>query len=81
VARPALAALAVVQFRLVWNDFLLPMVVMRGDEYMTLPLRLASMGEPGQMAATGLISILLPLALFVAFHKKFMETLAVGMKS
>jgi len=81
VARPALAALAVVQFRLVWNDFLLPMVVMRNDEYMTLPLRLASMGEPGQMAATGLISILLPLALFIAFHKKFMETLAVGMKS
>jgi len=54
---------------------------MRNDEYMTLPLRLASMGEPGQMAATGLISILLPLALFIAFHKKFMETLAVGMKS
>ncbi|MBN1959897.1 MAG: acyltransferase family protein [Deltaproteobacteria bacterium] len=79
LARPALAALAIIQFRFAWNDFLMPMIVLRDDNMFTLPLKIGLIGDPGALAATSFIALVIPLALFIKFHRKFMETLASGL--
>lgn len=82
MARPALAALAIIQFRLVWNDYLMPAVVLGKMDTTTLTVSLYQMvfagpaggpGVAGAWLATGFISIVIPLLLFIRFHKQFIE--------
>ncbi len=81
MARPALAALAIIQFRLAWNDFLLPAVVLRDMNRTTLPILLYFMGGSGPGLATGFIAIMIPLSLFIKFHRQFIEGFTGGLKS
>jgi ABC-type glycerol-3-phosphate transport system permease component/peptidoglycan/LPS O-acetylase OafA/YrhL len=81
LSRPALAALAIIQFRLMWNDFLMPMIVMRDPKFFTLPLNMVFITESGPALAAGFITIIIPLALFMKFHRQFIENLTSGLKS
>lgn len=78
ILRPALAALAIIQFRIVWNDFLYPIIIMRDDSMQTLPVKILFIDNAGAVLATGFISIAIPLLLFVKFHRQFTEGLIDG---
>lgn len=79
LARPALAALAIIQFRIVWNDFLNPVIIMRDEKLMTLPVRILLINDTGSVLAAGFISIIIPLILFLKFHRQFTEGLTEGL--
>ena len=81
LARPALAALAIIQFRLVWNDFLIPMIVMRDESLFTLPVKLMFINSDGAVAATGFVTIIIPMVLFIKFHRQFIDNLSVGVRN
>jgi ABC-type glycerol-3-phosphate transport system permease component len=85
VLLPAFAALGIMQFVNVWNDFMIPMLVLRENDLFTLPLMLSYMrGDPSRGANIGalmLASALSVLPLLVAFlsaSKFFMSGLTAG---
>jgi ABC-type glycerol-3-phosphate transport system permease component len=85
VLLPAFAALGIMQFVNVWNDFMIPMLVLRENDLFTLPLMLSYMrGDPSRGANVGalmLASALSVLPLLVAFlsaSKFFMSGLTAG---
>jgi ABC-type glycerol-3-phosphate transport system permease component len=82
---PAFAALGIMQFVNVWNDFMIPMLVLRENDLFTLPLMLSYMrGDPSRGANVGalmLASALSVLPLLIAFlcaSKFFMSGLTAG---
>jgi multiple sugar transport system permease protein len=83
LARPPLAALAILAFLNSWNEFLEPLVFLRSSELWTLPLALASFTNPYdgipiwnlQMAATT-ISVLPVLAVFFVAQRQFVQGIA-----
>jgi ABC-type glycerol-3-phosphate transport system permease component len=86
LAKPALATLAIYQFRAVWNDFLIPMIVLRTKTLHTLPIKLQFMDSQNYnvpfdaIMATSLIAVLIPVIFFFAFQKQFIEGLSGGLK-
>lgn len=85
-ARPALAALAIVQFRLIWNDFLIPMIVLRSENLFTLPIKIQLMDSQNfnkpydVIIASGFITAAIPLVFFLIFQRQFIEGLSGGVK-
>jgi ABC-type glycerol-3-phosphate transport system permease component len=85
-ARPALAALAIIQFRLIWNDFLIPMIVLRDEHLFTLPIKIQLMdsqnfNKPYDLLITsGFITALIPMIFFLVFQRQFIEGLTGGVK-
>lgn len=85
-ARPALAALAIVQFRLIWNDFLVPMIVLRDENLFTLPIKIQLMDSQNfnkpydVIIASGFITALIPLIFFLVFQRQFIEGLTGSLK-
>lgn len=85
-ARPALAALAIVQFRLIWNDFLIPMIVLRDENLFTLPIKIQLMDSQNfdkpydVIIASGFITAAIPLIFFLIFQRQFIEGLSGGVK-
>ena len=87
LARPALAALAVLTFLGSWNSYLWPLTVLRTREYMTLPVGLATIvggittgSEPpigATMAAATLITIPIILV-FVSVQKQYIAGLTAA---
>jgi multiple sugar transport system permease protein len=86
LSRPALAALAIVQFRGIWNDFLFPMIILRSDSLYTLPIRIQVMDSQNfnkpyeAIISAGFITALVPMVFFLLFQKQFIEGLAGGIK-
>ena len=80
LSRPALAALSIIQFRIVWNDFINPVIIMRDEALFTLPVKILFINDTGAVLATGFISILIPLLLFLKFHRQFTEGLTEGIR-
>lgn len=86
LAKPALAAMAILQFRGIWNDFLMPMIVLRSEELYTLPIKLQVMASTNinipydAMMATSFITALIPVIFFILFQRYFVEGIAGGMK-
>jgi ABC-type glycerol-3-phosphate transport system permease component len=86
LSKPALASLAIIQFREVWNDFLIPMVVLRNGNLFTLPIKLQLMDSQtfnkpyDAIISTGFITALIPVLAFLIFQKQFIEGLAGGIK-
>jgi multiple sugar transport system permease protein len=87
LARPALAAQAVLTFLGAWNSFLWPLSVLRAQTAMTLPVGMASMiggvtagSEPpigASMAAATLVTIPVIL-IFVAVQKQYIAGLTAA---
>ncbi len=86
LSRPALAALAIIQFRQIWNDFLYPMIILRSDRLFTLPVRIQMMDSQNfnkpydAIITTGFITALVPMVFFLLFQRHFIEGLAGGIK-
>src|SRR5258707_7231588 len=87
LARPALAALAVLTFLGSWNSYLWPLAVLRTRENMTLPVGVASMigsvtagSEPpvgATMAAASLVTIPIILV-FISVQKQYVAGLTAA---
>ncbi len=86
LSKPALAALAIIQFRLIWNDFLNPILILKDEALFTLPIRLQAMDSTNinvpydAIMATGLITALIPITFFLLFQRQFIEGLTGGVK-
>ncbi|MBN1524102.1 MAG: carbohydrate ABC transporter permease [Spirochaetales bacterium] len=86
LARPAIAAMAIIQFRLVWNDFLYPMLILKTQEFFTLPIIIKFMDSKNidkpydVIVATGFIAVSVPLIFFLIFQRQFIEGLTGGLK-
>jgi ABC-type glycerol-3-phosphate transport system permease component len=87
LARPALAAQAVLTFLGTWNSFLWPLSVLRTAENMTLPVGMASMigsvtagSEPpigASMAAATLVTIPI-IVVFLSVQKQYIAGLTAA---
>jgi len=87
LARPALAALAVLTFLGSWNSYLWPLTVLRNPQNMTLPIGIASMiggvtagSEPpwgATMAAATLVTIPI-IIVFVSVQKQYVAGLTAA---
>jgi ABC-type glycerol-3-phosphate transport system permease component len=87
LCKPALSALAIITFMNVWNDYFWPLVAISDERLMTLPLGLATFQdhyyiEYGKLFALSFVVILPVLAVFIAFQKHFIRSVALsGMKA
>lgn len=87
LARPALAAQAVLTFLGSWNSFLWPLAVLHNRDYLTLPVGMANMigsvtagSEPpvgASMAAATLVSIPV-IIVFIAVQKQYVAGLTAA---
>ena len=66
-----------------WNDFLWPMVVLQGNESLTVPVALSTLtnnpafASPwGAVMAVATITVLPILAVFLAFQRQFVQGIA-----
>jgi ABC-type glycerol-3-phosphate transport system permease component len=86
LSKPALAALAIYQFRNIWNDFLMPMIILKNDALYTLPIRLQTMDSTNisppydAEMATSVITVIIPLLFFMIFQRQFIQGLSGGVK-
>ena len=86
LSKPALIALAIYQFRVVWNDFLNPMLILRDERLFTIPIRLQFMDSQNinvpwdAMMAVGFLGVLVPVVFFLVFQRYFMEGISGGVK-
>ncbi|MBN2546586.1 MAG: carbohydrate ABC transporter permease [Spirochaetes bacterium] len=86
LSKPALAAFAIIQFKEVWNDFLIPMIVLRSGSLFTLPIKLQLMDSQtfnkpyDAIIATGFITAIIPIIFFLIFQRYFIEGLTGGIK-
>jgi multiple sugar transport system permease protein len=82
IARPGLAACAVVTFILIWNEFLF-ILVLAGNKLVTIPMTIAAFQTDkqilwGAIAASSVIS-LIPILLLIAFaHRHLLSGLGLG---
>jgi multiple sugar transport system permease protein len=83
LVRPALAALAVLQFTFIWNDFFWPLILIQSDELRPITLGLTVL--KGQyissfnlLAAGSLIAALPPVMMFFAMQRHFIAGLTLG---
>jgi multiple sugar transport system permease protein len=80
LARPGLITLAILSFQGTWNEFLLPLIVVRGDpDLWTLPFGLSTLGRGGAggqsfdypvMLAGSMLTII-PLAIVFVVRQRF----------
>jgi len=86
VLKPAFAALGIMQFVNVWNDFMQPLLILRSTSMFTLPLMLSYMrGDPsrggtdvGTMMLASTLAVLPLLIVFLCASKMFMSGLTAG---
>ena len=86
LVRPGLTTLAILTFLGSWNSFIWPLMVLRGNEVITLPVGIASMASEAtgsrlpygeMMAAATMVSVPIIL-LFIALQRHFISGLTIG---
>ncbi len=86
LVRPGLTTLAILTFLGSWNSFIWPLIVLRGNEVITLPVGIASMGSEAtgsavpygeMMAAATMVSVPIIL-LFIMLQRHFISGLTIG---
>ncbi|MFV0252414.1 MAG: carbohydrate ABC transporter permease [Beutenbergiaceae bacterium] len=82
IVRPGLAASAVVTFVLVWNEFLL-VLVLAGDRLVTIPVLISKFQGDKQIlwaeiAASSVISLVPVVILIIAAHRHLLTGLGMG---
>jgi arabinosaccharide transport system permease protein len=80
---PAFGAMAILQAMGSWNNFLWPLIVLRTNEMLTLPIGLSTLLTPygnnyDILIAGSVLAILPILILFVFFQRYFVSGLTVG---
>jgi len=83
LATPSLSALAVFEFMVAWNSFLLPLIYMQKEELRPVVLGLMFFkGEYTQnypLTMAGAAIVMLPImVMYVIFQRKFIEGLTAG---
>jgi len=83
IIRPALAAMAILNGMLAWNNFLWPLLVLRSPQNFTLPIGLNTLltpyGNNYELLIIGSFFSLIPiLILFLAFQRFFVEGMTAG---
>ncbi|MET7392495.1 carbohydrate ABC transporter permease [Dactylosporangium sp. NPDC005572] len=86
LARPALLTLTILSFQGVWNEFLMPLIVVRASpEHWTLPFGLSTLGRGGAggqsydypVMMAGSILTIIPVAIvFIIFQRFFVRGVA-----
>ncbi len=78
---PAIASLAIFQFLWVWNDLLVALVFARNTKPITIAIytQLSEFGQSVELIApASFISLAIPLAVFFAFQRYFVQGLLAG---
>ena len=83
IAKPALAAMAILNGMVIWNNFLWPLLVLRSAEKFTLPIGLNTLltpyGNNYELLIIGSFFSLLPvLLLFLLFQRFFIAGMTAG---
>ena len=86
LVRPGITTLAILTFLGSWNSFIWPLMVLRGDEVITLPVGIASMGSEatgsalpyGEMMAAATLVSLPVIILFIMLQRHFISGLTIG---
>jgi multiple sugar transport system permease protein len=83
LARPALTALAILQFTWIWNDFLWPLILIQSERRMTIQIGVMQLrGQYGLawgiQAAAYLIATIPTLVVFLLMQKHFVRGLTMG---
>ncbi|MER7797741.1 carbohydrate ABC transporter permease [Microbacterium sp. NPDC096154] len=83
IAKPAIAAMAILNGMLCWNNFLWPLLVLRSSDKFILPIGLNALltphGNNYDLLIVGAFFSLVPiLLLFLAFQRYFIEGMTAG---
>lgn len=83
LSRPALGALATLQFTFIWNDFLYPLILARSETAQTVMVGILNMAGQystayGTQAALSMIASLPTVIVFLIFQKQFIAGLTTG---
>jgi arabinosaccharide transport system permease protein len=83
IAKPAFAAMAILNSMLIWNNFLWPLLVLRSHEKFVLPIGLNTLltpyGNNYELLIIGSFFSLIPiLLLFLAFQRFFIDGMTAG---
>ena len=83
IAKPAFAAMAILNGMMTWNNFLWPLLVLRSADKFTLPIGLNTLltpyGNNYELLIIGAFFSLIPiLILFLAFQRFFIEGMTSG---
>jgi len=83
IVRPAIATYAILRFIWTWNDYQNPLIFLRSDELLTIPLAMQKFttinGEFYSLIMAAAVSAILPLVIvFVLGQKQVIEGIALG---
>ena len=83
LSRPALGALATLQFTFIWNDFLYPLILARSETAQTVMVGILNMAGQystayGAQAALSIVASLPTIFVFFVFQKQFIAGLTTG---
>lgn len=83
LCKPAVATTVIMLFVNIWNDYLMPLVLLRGEEKFTLPLGMAryigQWDSPWNLIAAGVIICAIPITIvYLAFQSQFVKGLTAG---
>jgi ABC-type glycerol-3-phosphate transport system permease component len=83
LSRPALGALATLQFTFIWNDFLYPLILARSESAQTVMVGILNMSGQystayGAQAALSIVASLPTIFVFFVFQKQFIAGLTTG---
>lgn len=83
LVKPAIAALSILEFTWIWNDYLWSLILIQSDNKKTVTLGLTSL--QGQwisswnvIAAGALLAAVVPIIVFLLFQRYFIEGLTMG---
>jgi ABC-type glycerol-3-phosphate transport system permease component len=83
LAKPALTALAILQFTWIWNDFLWPLIFIQTESRMTIQMGVMQLRGQygiawGTQAATCIVATIPTLLIFLFMQKHFIRGLTMG---
>ncbi|GAA4989715.1 multiple sugar transport system permease protein [Nonomuraea thailandensis] len=83
LCRPALGVIGVFGFTMIWDQYLLPLIVSTESDMWTLPIALRSLRSDeevgiGVLLAASLLALLPSIIAFLAFQRQFMRGLTSG---
>ncbi|WP_405144134.1 carbohydrate ABC transporter permease [Sphaerisporangium sp. NBC_01403] len=83
LCRPALGVIVIFGFNMIWDQYLLPLIVAETPDDYTLTVALASLRSdpsvgPGALLAGSLLALLPSLAVYLAFQRTFLSGLVAG---